>query len=233
MKVQQNNTLVPSGHDQKVLEFIVDGKTFQSNSQYITGLAVKQLAGIPHDTELYLSIEHPWEDELISNNENVNLARPGIEYFFVRKKLSFSINGQPYTWYKQYIKGIEIRELAKIDTDDDIFLKIKEPFEDEAISNETIVDLARPGIEHFFSVESAVQIVLVVNGREKNWDRKTISFLDVVRLAFGTYTENGDTIYTVTYKRGPSQNPEGTIVKGDSVRVKNRMIFNVTATDKS
>lgn len=225
---------MPSGQPKKVLEFVIEGKTLQSEVQYKTGLELKQIAGIPPDTDLYLSIEHPWEDELIHNDEKVDLARPGIEYFYVRKKLTFSFNGQPFVWYKQYILGKELRTLGKIDAEDDIFLKIRKPFEDELITDETKVDLARPGVEHFISVEKPVQVVLIVNGREKPWDKKVITFEEVVTLAFGTYTDNGGrTVYTVTYKRGPNQNPEGTMVAKDSVRVKNKMIFNATPTDKS
>ncbi|AEI52165.1 multiubiquitin domain-containing protein [Runella slithyformis] len=217
----------------KTLEFIIENKAFRSEVQYKTGLELKQLAGIPPDTDLYLSIECPWEDELITNGARVDLARPTIEYFYVRKKLSFSINGQPFIWYKQYITGKEIRELGKIDAEDDIFLKIRKPFEDELITDATKVDLARPGVEHFVSIEKPVDVILIINGKEKPWQKKKITFSELVTLAFGTYTDNDTTVYTVTYKRGPNQNPEGSMVKGDSVHIKNKMVFNVTATDKS
>jgi len=75
--------------------------------------------------------------------------------------------------------------------------------------------------------------VLIVNGREKPWKEKTITFEQVVGLAFGSYDPNPNKIYTVTYDRGPHENPEGTIVKDDAVFTKNKMIFNVTCTDKS
>jgi hypothetical protein len=75
--------------------------------------------------------------------------------------------------------------------------------------------------------------VLIVNGREKSWKERTISFEQVVTLTFGSYDPNPAKVYTVTYDRGPHENPEGTMVKGDKVFTKNKMIFNVTATDKS
>ena len=77
------------------------------------------------------------------------------------------------------------------------------------------------------------ETTIIVNGREKTWSEKEISFAQVVTLAFGTYVENGTTEYTVTYKRGQGSKPEGSMVKGESVKVKDKMIFNVTATDKS
>lgn len=75
--------------------------------------------------------------------------------------------------------------------------------------------------------------IIVVNGREKVWNEKEISFEQVVTLAFGSYVENDQIVYTVTYKRGEGSKPEGSMVKGDVVKVKDKMIFNVTKTDKS
>ncbi len=147
--------------------------------------------------------------------------------------LTFIINGKEYKWHQQYIKGAEIRKVGGIPQEDEIFLKIKEPWKDEQILDDTQVDLARPGIEHFFSKEKPKVIVIIVNGREKQWNEKEISFVQVVTLAFGSYVENQNRVFTVTYKGGPDQNREGTMVKGDTVFVKNKMVFNVTATDKS
>ena len=75
---------------------------------------------------------------------------------------------------------------------------------------------------------------IIVNGREKEWNEKTISFEQVVELAFGSVQNNGRTAYTVTYTRGHhDEKPQGSMVAGDVVKVKHKMIFNVTATDKS
>jgi len=73
---------------------------------------------------------------------------------------------------------------------------------------------------------------IIVNGKQKIWTEKTISFAQVVQLAFGSPT-NPNTIYTVTYKKGEDKKPEGSLVEGESVHVKEGMIFNVTPTDKS
>ena len=147
--------------------------------------------------------------------------------------LILKINGKEYEWPKQYITGSEIAILAGIEKDDEIFLKIKDPWVDEAIMENTNVDLARPGIEHFYSKEKPKQITMIVNGREKPWTEKKISYEEVVALAFGPNSGNLNTAFTVNYTRGPEKNPQGSMVKGDSVFVKNKMVFNVTATDKS
>jgi len=82
-------------------------------------------------------------------------------------------------------------------------------------------------------IKNKVKVALIVNGEIKEWDSKKINFEQVVVLAFGSISDNPNICYTVTYKRGSGQNREGSMVKGDVLLVKNKMIFNVTSTDKS
>lgn len=147
--------------------------------------------------------------------------------------LHLNINGKEYEWHQEYITGAEIRKLGNIPAEDEIFLAIKKPWEDEPIPDDKQVNLARPEIEHFYSKDKDYKITLIVNGRPKLWIEKTIKFEQVVVLAFGTYDSRPDKIYTVTYDKGPHENPEGSMVRGEMVYVKDKMIFNATATDKS
>jgi hypothetical protein len=71
---------------------------------------------------------------------------------------------------------------------------------------------------------------ITVNGRPKKWDGPTISFEQLVQLAFPDAPPDPNRIYTVTFKRGHEQ---GSLVAGETVSVKGGMIFNVTATVKS
>jgi len=76
-------------------------------------------------------------------------------------------------------------------------------------------------------------VTIVVNGRDKEVEKDDLFFDEVVVLAFGSPGGGDRVIYTVTYKRGHGNRPEGTLVEGDTVKVKNGMVFNVTRTDKS
>ncbi|WP_316753660.1 multiubiquitin domain-containing protein [Pedobacter gandavensis] len=227
-----NNT----SNEDRTLELTIDGKQYAWNAQYITGAQIRELAGADTsslESKLFLSIKRPWQDELIEDNTSVNLARPEVEHFYIKNILLLTINNVEYSWDREFITGLEIKLLAGINEEDELYLSIKKPWEDELIANDGRVNLARPGIEHFYSKQVEKQSEIIVNGRERQWSEKNISFPQVVSLAFDTYVENETTIYTVTYKRGPKANPEGTMVKGDIVHVKNKMVFNVTATDKS
>ncbi len=160
-----------------------------------------------------------------------NITNPGQEHG--KKVLKLTINDKEHEWHEQYITGAQIRKLGNIPDADEIFLSIKKPWEDEPIPDEKQVDLARPEVEHFYSKDKDFKVTLIVNGRPKHWNEKKITFEQVVVLAFGTYDPNPDKVYTVTYDKGPHKNPEGSMVKGEKVFVKDKMIFNVTATDKS
>ncbi|WP_129020676.1 multiubiquitin domain-containing protein [Edaphocola flava] len=227
------NQIDQQGNRKQLLEFKVENRTFYTDQQYWSGKELKLKAGIPIETELFLSISKPYQDELIENEKQVNLARLEIEYFFVKKKLQFSINDKPFTWYKQYIRGIQIRELGNIPAEDAIFLDIKEGWQDDQIFDDEIVDLARPGKERFFSKPRQVEVTIIVNARQYTWKEENISFEQLVILAFGSYDNNPNKGCTVTYSRGWDPKPEGTLVKGSIVRIKNKMIFDVTETDKS
>lgn len=76
-------------------------------------------------------------------------------------------------------------------------------------------------------------VTIIVNGRPKEWDEKKIRFIQVVILAFGTYEDNEQIIYTMTYKANDHSNHSETMVVGDEVNVHPGMVFNVSRTDKS
>ena len=134
-----------------ILKLIIEDKPYDWKEQYILGSQVRKLGNAPAGSETFLVIQKPWEDELIGDDDKVDLARPGIEQFCFRVALVLTINGKTYKWYKQYITGAELRKLAGIAEKEQLFLAIEKPWEDEHIGDADKVDLARPGIEHFYS----------------------------------------------------------------------------------
>ena len=78
-----------------------------------------------------------------------------------------------------------------------------------------------------------VKFDIFVNTREKAWLEKEISYTQVVELAYPNVPEDPKLLYTITYSKGPAENPSGTLVKGKKVKVKNEMEFNVTPTVNS
>jgi len=74
---------------------------------------------------------------------------------------------------------------------------------------------------------------IIVNGRQKDIAASSLTYDDVVNLAFDNQPPRGENVViTVTYSKG-LHNSSGTLVSGQSVEVKSGMVFNVTPTDRS
>ncbi len=77
-------------------------------------------------------------------------------------------------------------------------------------------------------------IEIVINGRPHVVRERSLTFEEIVSLAFDGNPPQGDQIcFTVTYRRGHRPSPSASLQPGEKVKVKKGMVFNVTATDKS
>ena len=74
---------------------------------------------------------------------------------------------------------------------------------------------------------------ILVNDRKKEVTTKELSFDEIVALAFNPVPTGPNIMFTVTYRHGPAVNPQGNLLEGGTVKLKDEMVFNVTATDKS
>jgi len=219
--------------DRTALELVINEKKYDWHQQYITGAEIRKIAGIPSNEKIYLKIAEPWDDELITDDTKVNLARPSIENFYTAKNLQFRVNGMLYDWPDQFITGKQIRKTAGIDFDDEIYLDNVKPYVDRLIKDEDEVDLARPTIENFYTISVNFEVTINVAGVNHTWTKPKITFEEVIVLAYGNYNDSPTMVYTVAYEDGPKQNIEGSMIKGLSVFVKNKMIFHATATCQS
>jgi hypothetical protein len=86
--------------------------------------------------------------------------------------------------------------------------------------------------EHFHSGPPK-DFTIFVNGRKKEVTTKTLSFDQLVALAFNPVQVGPNVMFTITYRKGPHKNPEGTLTEGATVKIKDGMIFDVTETTKS
>jgi hypothetical protein len=86
--------------------------------------------------------------------------------------------------------------------------------------------------EHFHSGPPK-EFAIIVNGRKKEITTKTLSFDQLVALAFNPVPVGPNVMFTITYRKGPHKNSEGTLTEGATVKIKDGMIFDVTETTKS
>ena len=127
------------------------------------------------------------------------------------------------------ISGLALYDLAEVGEHEDLFREVTGEGDDELIKRDAAIIRLTPE-EHFYSQKV---IDIVVNAEPKQVDKRRLSFADVIKLAFPNPPVGANLIYTITYHRGPSHHPKGTLLADESVKVKEGMIFNVTATDRS
>lgn len=74
---------------------------------------------------------------------------------------------------------------------------------------------------------------IFVNTREKEVAGNVITYQAVVNLAYPNSPGGQDLRFTVIYRDGPPENPEGSMNPGQSVKIKKGMIFDVSPTTQS
>lgn len=147
------------------------------------------------------------------------------------KFFEFSVDSTMCRSEKQFLTGLEIKNLAHIPNEYALYLVVP-GYQDELIDDEKIVNFARPGVERFEARKKHEGQVLIINTRPIPYEGFIISYEQVISLA-GYDINKPNRGYTVTYEKGPHQNPEGGLSKGRKVFVKHMMQFHVNATDKS
>lgn len=77
------------------------------------------------------------------------------------------------------------------------------------------------------------EVTIYVEATPHAWPKGEISYEEVVTLEEPSYANNPNITYSVTYKRGQGNKPEGTLVAGASVKIKDGMRFSVSETGQS
>ena len=76
-------------------------------------------------------------------------------------------------------------------------------------------------------------VTIVVDGTPHPWSSDTISYAQVVTLEVPDYPQHPEITYSVKYTRGHGDKPEGILAPGESVKVKDEMVFSVQETGQS
>lgn len=76
-------------------------------------------------------------------------------------------------------------------------------------------------------------VTIIVEGTPHEWLKDEITYAEVVTLEVPDYAQHQEITYSVRYKRGHGNKPEGILSPGSSVKVKNEMVFNVSPTGQS
>ena len=147
-------------------------------------------------------------------------------------KVRVHIDGSPME-LPSPISGAELYRAARVPDDNVLYREVTGDREDELVPKEDpSITLLQD--EHFYSAHPhKVEYVIIVNARRKTVSGKKISFEQVVKLAFPDGSPSDQTVYTVAYSNGPPRNPEGKMVAGQKVLIRDGMVFDVTETSRS
>jgi hypothetical protein len=76
-------------------------------------------------------------------------------------------------------------------------------------------------------------VTITVEATQHEWPKDEITYAEVVTLEVPNYPQHTDIIYSVKYKNGHGNKPEGILAPGASVKVKDGMTFSVSPTGQS
>ena len=152
------------------------------------------------------------------------------------KLFRIRIDKEKYIVQQAALTGRELLKLADKDPEQYKVLFMKCSGQTVEIELDVNFSFLDPGIERFVTEERACgdeNATIFVNSREKTVPGPTISFQEVTELAFPDLAGKPQVFFTVTYKGGCEPKPKGDLLKGQHIKVRKGMQFNVRATDKS
>ena len=82
-------------------------------------------------------------------------------------------------------------------------------------------------------VDEKKTVTIIVEGTPHEWPKGEITYAEAVTLEVPDYSQHPEITYSVKYKNGHGNKPEGVLSPGASVKVKEGMIFSVSETGQS
>lgn len=192
------------------LPITFQNKKFSWPQQYATGAELKKLFGLKPEQDLYLSLVDPWDDVLVANAENINLARPGTEKFYIRQPLEFRLEDKKHMWDKPFITGVELRKLGGVEEGDEIWLSVAGPHDDELIADTSRVDLTRAGLERFHVVKQ--EVIIRINNVEHKIKRGTYTVTQLKKVGNVKASDEMDALEG--HKLNPLDDEATVVIKG-------------------
>src|SRR5580704_17037499 len=105
--------------------------------------------------------------------------------------------------------GAALHVLGNVAAGLELYREVGGDREDPAIKNgPEVVHLKED--EHFHSGPPKT-ITIIVSGTPHEWSKPRIGYVEVVTLFDPAYPQHPEWTYSVTYKHGPSQNPDGVL----------------------
>ena len=174
--------------------------------------------------------------EDVRMDEPFDLRGRGAERFVAfqtDRVFKLTLKGHELEWGKPALLGSYLYDLGKVDKDEAVYLEIRGGT-DKLIGTGDLIDLTKPGIEHFVVGPKPVTTYeVIINARPKLFNHQRVTFEEVVTTAFPDV--RGPNIrFSMTYRHAESNPHAGDLGPGGAVEVKPKgTIFNVTKTVQS
>lgn len=216
----------------KTYQYELDGSTVIVSDAILTGRQIRSQAGLNPASE-YLLIEiGDATSRSIGLEENISLDKNNpiiMRSFQTDRSYSFTINERGFEWGDEEISETDIRTYGNIPDNHALIFDSKG---DRPIEVGDVVRLKAKGVERIIS-KPVEKICIIVNTIEEYVEPGRLSFGELAKLAFPNTQVMPNTEYTVSYRKGTDNNPEGSLISGEFVKLKRGMIFDVSETDKS
>jgi len=140
---------------------------------------------------------------------------------------TFTVDERGWEWGASAITAAYIHRYAGIDPDLELIL---DSAGDAVIPADGEVELGGAGVERIRSREPK-EVTIKVNGRPRVVAKRPHSYREIAAIAYPN-PDFDNFNYTITYLHGV-HGAEGDLVEGETIKVRNGMVFNVRRSDKS
>ena len=217
---------------EKTATYKVDGEALEASDVVLSGRQIRQAAGLAPASDHVLIKIGQGTGQSIGLDEPVDLQGEEVPCFVSFKSdrvFSFTVNERGFEWGAEEISVSDIRTYGNIPDDHELFLDSKR---DRTIEDDDVVRLKAKGVERIAS-RLPLKICIIINTVEEYVASRYLTFEELAVLAFPGTQVTPNTEYTVSYRKGPGNHPEGSLIGGETVKLKKGMIFDVSETDKS
>ena len=221
---------------------VVNDRLIPMRRRRITSAVIHEQAAIRQGHILFRDHNSP-NDTVVPADSDVDLGEGNVFYTeptcelaaqppcVAPAKLAYVVDDRWEEAITPRQTGKTLRDLFALPADAELLRDYESPH-DQPVADDSAALFGDGPV--FRTRKRQVSITIIVNGRPKViQNKKELTFDEIVALAFDNPPTGQNVVLTITYRRGPADKPEGTVIAGETVKIKDGMIFNVTATDKS
>ena len=211
-------------------QFSVNGVLHGTGDKVLDGSQIREIAGLVPASDFVLIQIVGGIARSINLEEEVELANGEVALllsFASDRTYTFTVNERGWEWGAPMILASDIYRYGNLDEGLELIL---DSAGDTVIPIDGEVRLDGPAVERVRSREPKT-VIIKVNGRPRTVEKRRHSYREIAAIAYPNPDfENFN--YTITYLHGVN-GAEGDLVEGETVAVKNGMVFNVRRSDKS